>query len=624
METCPTREEWRRFLDDDIEAGRRHAMESHLAGCLRCQDVLEDLTRERAEGLTAELEGLHLPHEAPRPETTVSHPSGAAIYDDSTVTAPPGLDAASPGEAPEPVPEMIGRYKVDQWLGRGGEATVYRVRHPTLPGDLVLKLAHQPLADDAGLRHRLVEEGRLLAGLVHPNLVPVVDLDVSDDGRPFLVMRYVPGRTLEHLAEHDRIDPRRAAALVASLARAAAHLHDRAIVHHDVTPLNALVDESGVPRLIDLGMARLHDPWGEGRRRRIGGTPGYLAPEQARAMLQREGGPPEKPLGPPCDVFALGAVLYFLLTGRAPFGGGDTVTRLMRAGLCEFDAAALKKAGVPRRLERIVLRAMDADPARRPTAHDLAAALERFAARRRLLPLAVLGLALLAGSVLAWIVWPGRPPVPPIFATPPTGKVFDARPLTGKVTMQLSDEKNPHRSAPNVEDLGDRTLAVGDQLLFDAEVNRPAYLYVIWIDTEGKPYPLYPWVGGDWGRRLAPEKPTTHLILPVSEGDLLEVTKGPAGKDTIMMLARETPLPAGVDLPALLAGLPRPKPGEGRTLYRIEDWRVIDPPGPSTRGAPAVVPPSSPLRRLGPELKKSLGSHFTMMRGYIFEDKGTP
>jgi serine/threonine protein kinase len=195
-------------------------------------------------------------------------------------------------------------------LDAGGQGLVYRGLHPTLGRDVVIKLSRA--AGGPADRDRLQEEGRILADLEHPNLARVYDLDVHD-GRAFLVMEYVRGPHLEQFARQRPPSPRQAAALVAPVAQALAAAHRRGVVHRDVKPKNILIDEAGRPRLIDFGLARLEDAWHQApsEEGEVAGTLAYMPPEQARDAAE---------VGPRSDVFSLGGVLYFLLTGKPLYG----------------------------------------------------------------------------------------------------------------------------------------------------------------------------------------------------------------------------------------------------------------------------------------------------------------
>ena len=351
------------------------AVTAHVAECASCQ-----AKRDRFQAEVASLRQSHGRGTTP-PSTendpAVDHdgePSDTGTTLDWTSADPagtPGTDPLGPeavaaararAEGQEDFPDAIGGYKVVGLLDGGGEADVYRVVHIKLGNDLVLKLSRRRVGADN--QPGLVEEGRLLVDLEHPNLVRIYDLDFHDD-RPFLVMEYVHGRNLEQYAGEEPVTPRRAAALVAKLAEVMAVAHRHGITHCDIKPKNILIDKLGEPRLIDFGMARLRHAWSDRVESSVGGTYAYMAPEQARLEIDR--------IGPRSDIFALGGVLYFLLTGQPPFPGETQDEIWDRARRCDFEAGALRAAKVPRRLERICLKAMAAEPADRyATAEALA------------------------------------------------------------------------------------------------------------------------------------------------------------------------------------------------------------------------------------------------------------
>src|SRR5262245_19412507 len=261
-----------------------------------------------------------------------------------------------PVSAPQPRPAQIGRYLVVGTLDSGGQADVYRAVHPTLDKELAIKLSRQAVGRLSDHRPLLVAEGKLLAKLDHPNLARIYDLDFHDD-RPFLAMEYVRGPNLRQYAAEAPVSPRRATEIVSGVARALAVVHRHGVVHQDVKPHNVLIDETGRPRLIDFGMARLRHAWDDGARGTSGGTPAFMAPEQARGE--------DAAVGPRSDIFALGGVLYYLLTGKAPFRAATVSDTLALAGRCEFDRAALDRPAVPRTLRAISLKAMAPKPADR-------------------------------------------------------------------------------------------------------------------------------------------------------------------------------------------------------------------------------------------------------------------
>jgi tRNA A-37 threonylcarbamoyl transferase component Bud32 len=362
-----------------------------------CPDDHELLAVASGEEMTPEIQGhldacIDCRQRLGRLQAEVSNLRNA--LGDQTLPSIETIDAVvAPPADPSP-PQTIGKYLVLDVLGRGGQADVFRALNPALGREVVIKLGRRASEWDREDRERLLAEGKMLAELDQPCLARVHDLDFHE-GHPFLVMEYVRGRTLRQHAEEQRPTSRQAAALVAQLARALAVAHRRGIVHQDLKPTNVLIDEAGRPHVIDFGMARLVHAWADRRLQPEGGTAAYMAPEQARGESER--------ITPRSDIFALGGILYYLLTGRAPFGGGSWAEQLDRAGRCDFDRSALRAAKTPRRLEAICLRAMAAEPGERHAGvEELATDLERYVSRPRR---AALLAGVIAVTVLAWPIW---------------------------------------------------------------------------------------------------------------------------------------------------------------------------------------------------------------------------
>ena len=294
-------------------------------------------------------------------------------------------------------PDLSGtRYRLVRRLGRGGMATVYLVEDTALGREAALKVLTDP--DPGGrMAARLVAEARLLAGLEHPNLAPVHDVGTLPDGRVFYVMKYVRGARLD--AWIASVTDRPAALrLFVKVCDAVAFAHAHGVVHRDLKPQNIMVGEFGEALVMDWGVAkRISTPdaptlrldpaapeegnaagtepdagraagaeaAGGTREGTILGTPAWMAPEQARGDLEQ--------VGPRTDVYALGAILYDVLSGRAPFSGpADAVLRQVQ----EDEPADLRRQDptIPRPLAAIVRRAMAKDPASRyASASDLSA-----------------------------------------------------------------------------------------------------------------------------------------------------------------------------------------------------------------------------------------------------------
>jgi serine/threonine protein kinase len=515
------------------------AMTAHVDGCVMC--------RARLDRLKAELASLRQNHGyAPTP--------------------PDPFDPESVAEARECAqekgrwPDAIGKYKVVGWIDGGGEADVFRVVHINLGNDLVLKLSRIEVAAD--MQSGLVAVGQMLIDLQHPNLVRIFDLDFHDD-RPFLVMEYVRGCNLEQHAGAEAVTPRRAAELVAKLAEVMAVAHQHGITHCDIKPKNVLIDKLGEPRLIDFGMARLRHAWADRPPSSCGGTVAYMAPEQARLEFDR--------IGPRSDIFALGGVLYFLLTGQAPFGGKTLEEAWDRARRCDFKAGALRAAKVPRRLERICLKAMSAEPDDRyATAEALQRALKRYLAWPKMLAAAVVpcGVGLLAGVLYSFV-----PPVPT-----PTPSPVITKPLKGRIDLLVVKSKDGTRRRLRLEDRGSVPTRAGDEIRIESRLDRPAYVYLFWIGSEGKVAPLYPWKDHDWSTRPAEERKVKAAELPEIVDKVWEIPASPPGLETLVLLVREdSPLPreAEAKLAQDLSGAPVPLPADINKATWIEDGEEV-------------------------------------------------
>ncbi len=226
-----------------------------------------------------------------------------------------------------------GRYRLDSVAGHGGMATVFSAHDTVLDRKVAIKLL-QRRRDDGGVLHeRFEREARAEAKITHPNVVSVHDVGEADDGRPFIVMDYVEGESLQEIiAREGALSSERVALAGAGIARALGAAHALGIVHRDVKPANVIVDASGAPHLMDFGLARdlfESDP-GVTLDGVLVGTPFYVAPEQARFNAASPAG----------DLYALGSVMYHALTGRPPFTGEGALDVALRR--FEEDPAELR------------------------------------------------------------------------------------------------------------------------------------------------------------------------------------------------------------------------------------------------------------------------------------------
>jgi serine/threonine-protein kinase len=264
---------------------------------------------------------------------------------------------------------IAGRYEIEAVLGSGGMATVYRAHDRVLERVVALKVLDPRHEADPDVVGRFRDEARAAARLTHPNVVGVLDR-VMHGGREFIVFEHVEGETLKQLVIRDGpLEPARAAALGCGVARALAAAHDRGIVHRDVKSQNVIVGEDGRPRVADFGVARA--PGSEQRTESgaIVGTGTYIAPEQARG--ERVDGA--------ADVYALGVVLYELLTGAPPYDGVNAVAVAMRHVNDPVPRVREGAPNCPPGLAALVEGCLAKEPERRPSATALAGALEREA-----------------------------------------------------------------------------------------------------------------------------------------------------------------------------------------------------------------------------------------------------
>jgi tetratricopeptide (TPR) repeat protein/tRNA A-37 threonylcarbamoyl transferase component Bud32 len=253
-------------------------------------------------------------------------------------------------------PQIPG-YEIEAVLGQGGMGVVYKARHLRLGRPVALKmLLAGPLARQVE-RERFLREAQAVASLRHPNIVQVHDVgDV--DGRPYFTMELVEGASLAERIRGVPQAPRRAAALLATLADAVHAANRSGIVHRDLKPSNILLSEDGTPKVTDFGLARRwQDDAGLTLTGHPLGTPSYMAPEQARGD--------KSALGPATDVYALGAVLYELLTGRPPFRADTPTATLQQVLADEPVSPARLNPGVPRDLETICLKCLNKEPHKR-------------------------------------------------------------------------------------------------------------------------------------------------------------------------------------------------------------------------------------------------------------------
>ena len=265
----------------------------------------------------------------------------------------------------------FGDYEIQEELGRGGMGVVYRARQLTLNREVALKMVKAGLlADDLELR-RFQNEAEAVAQLDHPGIVPVYEVG-EHEGQRYFSMKLIPGGSLASRLESYKDDPRAAAALLAEVAEAVQHAHARGILHRDLKPANILLDERGRPHVTDFGLAKkLEESIELTQSGAVMGTPAYMAPEQSLGLRGA--------VTTVSDVYGLGAVLYALLTGRAPFQGDNVIDTLQAVRERPANPPSRLNGKVAYDLEVICLKALEKEPRRRyASARDLADDLNRW------------------------------------------------------------------------------------------------------------------------------------------------------------------------------------------------------------------------------------------------------
>ena len=302
----------------------------------------------------------------------------------STTTSPPDL--------------LSGRYRIEGVIGRGGMSTVYRATDTTLDRPVAVKVLLQALAEeDPANVVRLQREARAAAALRHRSVVKIYDTG-SDDGAHFIVMEYVAGTGLEAVIRERRLGAVEAARISADVAEALAAAHEAGVLHRDIKPANVIVTPDGGVKVLDFGIARTVQETTITQPAFAIGTAAYMPPERVEGRAGDERS----------DIYALGCLLYALLTGRPPFVADQAVAILHQH--VHAEPVPLRRTGVrvPPGLERLLMRMLSKDPDDRPQSASEVAAL----------------LALAAGAGSPW-------PAPPTVVTPRVhgGGVRTSRPL---------------------------------------------------------------------------------------------------------------------------------------------------------------------------------------------------
>lgn len=405
MTICPADKTLRRLLADALTPTEQQALAQHVDTCVQCQQKLAQLTEISDAELWKQAGRLAPPTEAeleivrrwklvrPPAESGPLNPADATIVEQRNLANLTAIDAEWPA---------VPGYEITGVLGRGGMAVVYRARHLALQRTVALKMLQNWARAGENELARFRAEADVIARLQHPNIVQIYDVgEVA--GRPYFALEHVAGGSLAQRLKGTPQSARLAAHFVEVLARAVQAAHTNGIIHRDLKPANILLisaqqrasrdnDETRdhitlaadgglldvIPKIADFGVAKCAIDESQPQFHRsltvtgdILGTPSYMAPEQAAPI-----GPP---VGPAADIYALGAILYELLTGRPPFKGATPLDTVLQVLHNEPVSVTSLQPKVPRDLETICHTCLRKEPRHRyPSANELADDIRSF------------------------------------------------------------------------------------------------------------------------------------------------------------------------------------------------------------------------------------------------------
>ncbi len=270
-----------------------------------------------------------------------------------------------------------GCYLIEEVLGEGGMAMVYRAHHKLVDRRCAVKVMNPSLATNPVVRERFRREAKAAQVLAHPNVIEIFDQGETSDGTPFFVMELLEGATLAELISRGAPPVPRSLAILIQLARGIARAHDLGVVHRDLKPENIFVcrrsDGTDLVKILDFGIARSRTDARITNAGELFGTPQYMAPERVT----------DGEAGPSVDLYALGVIFFETATGALPFNAGDATTLLIKQVTERPPRPRDVAPTVPEELERIILGLLEKDPRSRPVdahrvVHDLVAAASRL------------------------------------------------------------------------------------------------------------------------------------------------------------------------------------------------------------------------------------------------------
>lgn len=259
------------------------------------------------------------------------------------------------------ITQINDRYRIDDTLGKGGMAVVYKARDLTLERNVAIKVLRQKYSTDPAFREHFQQEAKAAANLSHPNIVTIHDFGY-DSERLFIVMEYVPGSDIKQLKDKvEHLDLQDTLSLMEQACAGVGYAHRAGLVHCDIKPQNLLVSPDRQLKIVDFGIARaLVTIKPDEKAEIVWGSPSYLSPEQAAGL----------PPSPASDVYSLGIILYEMLTGQVPFTA-DSPTELARKHRQDLPQSPRQiNSEIPLEVEQIILKTLSKEPAARYRSAD--------------------------------------------------------------------------------------------------------------------------------------------------------------------------------------------------------------------------------------------------------------
>lgn len=252
--------------------------------------------------------------------------------------------------------EIVGPYQVVNQLGQGGMASVYKAYHAKLDRYVAIKVLHQAFKEDPDFIARFEREAQIVAKLEHPHIVPVYDYS-EHEGQPYLVMKFVEGRTLKRVLSEGPLPLEGIMSIMGSVADALTYAHQKGVLHRDIKPSNILIDSGGVPYLTDFGLARIAQAGASTMSAdMILGTPQYISPEQAAGSGA---------LDARTDIYSLGVILYEMVVGRVPYNADTPYAIVHKHIYDELPRPSSINPEIPPAVEGVLVRALAKQPQER-------------------------------------------------------------------------------------------------------------------------------------------------------------------------------------------------------------------------------------------------------------------